>query len=134
MVAVPLKEGMSAKELRQAATASSDANQARRLLALAAIRDGLSRQIAARIGARQFRTESRNLDRYRRIRTCRLDRQIEHERKLPEVGLRVLTAAEPKQVLVRLSPAETADRDTWEQLNSHSGATWRDAVVPAAGI
>ena len=34
MVAVPLKEGMSAKELRQAAAASSDANQARRLLAL----------------------------------------------------------------------------------------------------
>jgi hypothetical protein len=34
MVAVPLKEGMSAKELRQAAAGSSDANQARRLLAL----------------------------------------------------------------------------------------------------
>jgi hypothetical protein len=39
MVAVPLKEGMSAKEFQQAAAASSDANQARRLLALAAIRD-----------------------------------------------------------------------------------------------
>jgi hypothetical protein len=38
-------------EFRQAAAASSDAKQARRLLALAAIRDGLSRQIAARIGA-----------------------------------------------------------------------------------
>ena len=50
MVAVPLKEGMSAKEFRQAAAASSDANQARRLLALAAIRDGMSRQAAARIG------------------------------------------------------------------------------------
>jgi hypothetical protein len=50
MVAVPLKEGMSAKELRQAAAGSSDANQARRLLALAAIRDGMSRQVAARIG------------------------------------------------------------------------------------
>jgi len=50
MVAVPLKEGMSAKELRQAAAASSDADQARRLLSLAAIRDGMSRQAAARVG------------------------------------------------------------------------------------
>ena len=56
MVAVPLKEGMSAKEFRQAAAASSDANQARRLLALAAIRDGLSRQIAARIGGMDRQT------------------------------------------------------------------------------
>jgi hypothetical protein len=47
MVGVPLKEDMSAKELRQAAAGSSDANQARRLLALAAIRDGMSRQAAA---------------------------------------------------------------------------------------
>jgi hypothetical protein len=56
MVAVPLKEGLSAKEFRQAAAASSDANQARRLLALAAIRDGLSRQIAARIGGMDRQT------------------------------------------------------------------------------
>jgi len=56
MVAVPLKEGLSAKEFRQAAAASSDANQARRLLALAAIRDGLSRQISARIGGMDRQT------------------------------------------------------------------------------
>ena len=56
MVAVPLKEGMSAKELRQAAAGSSDANQARRLLALAAIRDGMSRQAAARIGGMDRQT------------------------------------------------------------------------------
>ena len=56
MVAVPLKEGMSAKELRQAAAASSDANQARRLLALAAIRDGMSRQAAACIGGMDRQT------------------------------------------------------------------------------
>src|SRR5215470_11530022 len=56
MVAVPLKEGMSAKELRQAAAASSDANQARRLLALAAIRDGMSRQVAVRIGGMDRQT------------------------------------------------------------------------------
>lgn len=56
MVAVPLKAGISAKELRQAAAASSDANQARRLLALAAIRDGMSRQAAARIGGMDRQT------------------------------------------------------------------------------
>src|SRR5262249_7356694 len=56
MVAIPLKEGMSAKEFRQAAAASSDANQARRLLALAAIRDGMSRQAAARIGGMDRQT------------------------------------------------------------------------------
>ena len=56
MVAVPLKEGVSAKELRQAAAGSSDANQARRLLALAAIRDGMSRQAAARIGGMDRQT------------------------------------------------------------------------------
>ena len=56
MVAVPLKEGMSARELRQAAAASGDANQARRLLALAAVRDGMSRQIAARIGGMDRQT------------------------------------------------------------------------------
>ena len=55
MVAIPLKEGMSAKEFRQAAAASSNANQARRLLALAAIRDGMSRQ-AARIGGMDRQT------------------------------------------------------------------------------
>src|SRR5262249_42219578 len=56
MVAIPLKEGMSAKEFRQAAAASSDANQARRLFALAAIRDGMSRQTAARIGGMDRQT------------------------------------------------------------------------------
>ena len=56
MVAIPLKEGLSAKEFRQAAVASSDANQARRLLALAAIRDGMSRQAAARIGGMDRQT------------------------------------------------------------------------------
>jgi transposase len=56
MVAIPLKEGMSANEFRQAAAASSDANQTRRLLALAAIRDGMSRQAAARIGGMDRQT------------------------------------------------------------------------------
>src|ERR1700733_542666 len=50
MRAVPLKQGMSAEEFRAAAKGSKDAGQARRLLALAAIRDGMSREAAARAG------------------------------------------------------------------------------------
>ena len=56
MAAVPLKEGMSAKQFRDAAARSTDANQARRLLALAAIRDGMSRAAAARIGGMDRQT------------------------------------------------------------------------------
>jgi transposase len=54
--AVPLNEDMSAAELRCAAAAAKDANQARRLLALAAVRDGMSRTEAARIGGMDRQT------------------------------------------------------------------------------
>ena len=50
MAAVALKDGMSSKQFRSAAKATDDANQARRLLALAAIRDGMNRSEAARVG------------------------------------------------------------------------------------
>ena len=56
MVAVPLKDGMSAVEFRRAAAASKDANQARRLLALAAVRVGMSRACAAAIGGMDRQT------------------------------------------------------------------------------
>jgi len=56
MPAVPLNEGFSAQELRDAAKASSNAAQARRLLALAAIRDGMSREDAARVGGMDRQT------------------------------------------------------------------------------
>ena len=56
MAVVLLKDGLSAAEFRRAAKASDDANQARRLLALAAIRDGLSREAAARIGGMDRQT------------------------------------------------------------------------------
>ena len=56
MAVVPLKDGLSAAEFRRAAKASDDANQARRLLALAAIRDGLSREAAARTGGMNRQT------------------------------------------------------------------------------
>ena len=56
MVAVALKEDLSAAELRAAAAAAKDADQARRLLALAAVRDGMSRQAAARLGGMDRQT------------------------------------------------------------------------------
>ena len=56
MPPVPLNEGMSAAEFRSAAARSKDANQARRLLAFAAVRDGLDRTEAARIGGMDRQT------------------------------------------------------------------------------
>ena len=56
MVAIAIDEAMSASELRRAAAATKDADQARRLLALAGIRDGMSRKEAARIGGMDRQT------------------------------------------------------------------------------
>jgi transposase len=56
MGAVRLREGESAAAFRAAAAAAKDANQARRLLSLAAIRDGMSRTEAARIGGMDRQT------------------------------------------------------------------------------
>ncbi len=50
MAGVQLSDGLSAAEFRSAAAAAKDANQARRLLALAAVREGQSREDAARVG------------------------------------------------------------------------------------
>jgi transposase len=49
-IAIALKDGMSADAFRAAAASAKDANQARRLLAFAAVRDGMTRDAAARIG------------------------------------------------------------------------------------
>lgn len=56
MAAIALKEGLSADEFRQAARASDDTRQVCRLLALAAIRDGMSRTAAAKIGGMDRQT------------------------------------------------------------------------------
>jgi hypothetical protein len=48
--AVELRTDYSAGELRRLAKKSRDNNQARRLLSLAAVRDGMNRTDAARIG------------------------------------------------------------------------------------
>jgi len=54
--AVELKGDRSSEEFRQLAAKAKDANQARRLLALAAIRDGKGRAEAARIGGMDRQT------------------------------------------------------------------------------
>ena len=56
MAAIALKEGMSSEQFRSAAKATDNANQARRLLALAAIRDGMNRSEAARVGGMDRQT------------------------------------------------------------------------------
>jgi transposase len=54
--AIALREDFGAEELRRLAGKAKDANQARRLLALAAVRDGQDRQAAARIGGMDRQT------------------------------------------------------------------------------
>ena len=54
--AVPLRTDFSAGELRQLAKRAGDADQARRLLSLAAVLDGMSRKAAAEIGAMDRQT------------------------------------------------------------------------------
>jgi transposase len=56
MPAVPLKDGLSADEFRRQASQTKNADQARRLLALAAIRDGISREQAAKLGGMDRQT------------------------------------------------------------------------------
>src|SRR6204780_889876 len=54
--AVRLREGYSAKELRRLARRSKDVSQSRRLLSLAAVRDGIDRAAAAKIGGMDRQT------------------------------------------------------------------------------
>jgi len=54
--AVALRRDFGAGELRQLAKRSEDADQARRLLSLAAVLDGMSRKAAAEIGAMDRQT------------------------------------------------------------------------------
>jgi transposase len=54
--AVRLREDYSAEELRSLARRSKDVNQSRRLLSLAAVRDGMERGAAAKIGGMDRQT------------------------------------------------------------------------------
>ena len=54
--AVSLRDDYSAAELRKLAASTRNANQSRRLLSLAAVRDGMNRREAARIGGMDRQT------------------------------------------------------------------------------
>ena len=54
--AVRLREDYSAEELRRSARRSKNLNQSRRLLSLAAVRDGMDRGATARIGGMDRQT------------------------------------------------------------------------------
>jgi transposase len=54
--AVPIRDDYSASDLRTLASRAKDANASRRLLALAAVRDGMSRGDAAKIGGMDRQT------------------------------------------------------------------------------
>ena len=54
--AVGIRTDFSAAELRRLAASSKHANQSRRLLSLAAVLDGMSREEAARIGGMDRQT------------------------------------------------------------------------------
>ena len=54
--AVRLREDYSAEKLRRLACRSKDVNQSRRLLSLAAVRDGMDRGEAAKIGGMDRQT------------------------------------------------------------------------------
>jgi len=51
-----MREDFTARELRRLAARAKDANQGRRLLALAAVRDGMSRGETAKIGGMDRQT------------------------------------------------------------------------------
>ena len=54
--AIELRDDFSAEDLRQLATKTKDANQVRRLLALAAVQGGMERDEAARLGGMDRQT------------------------------------------------------------------------------
>ena len=62
--AVRMREDYSAEALRSLAKRSKDANQSRRLLSLAAVRDGMDRGAAARIGGMDRQTLRDWVDRF----------------------------------------------------------------------
>ena len=62
--AVRLREDYSAEELRRLARRSKDVNQSRRLLSLAAVRDGMDRGSAAKIGSMDRQTLRDWVDRF----------------------------------------------------------------------
>ncbi|VTZ25021.1 hypothetical protein MPC4_170081 [Methylocella tundrae] len=90
--AVKLRTDFSAGELWRLATAAKNANQSRRLLALAAVLDGMNRTDAARIGGMDRQTlrdwahrfNDHDLDNWSKGRPTRLS--AEQQAKLAQLG------------------------------------------------
>lgn len=98
--AVALRTDFSAVELRRLAAASKNANQSRRLLSLAAVRDGMNRTEAARIGGMDRQTLRDWVHRYNALGLAGLA-----DRKAPGASPR-LSPSQMREVaeLVRQGP------------------------------
>src|SRR5258705_12853042 len=84
--AVKLREDFSAEAFRRLAKRSKDANQSRRLLSLAAIRDGMDRCEAARIGGMDRQTLAGLGSPVQRSRPGRSHRQLDGRAEAASVG------------------------------------------------
>ena len=84
--AVRLREDYSAEELRALARRSKDVNQSRRLLSLAAVRDGMDRGSAAKIGGMDRQTLRDWVHRFNAVGSGGPHRQLDRGPQAPPVG------------------------------------------------
>ena len=103
--AVKLRRDFSAAELRKLAKKAKDNNQSRRLLSLAAVRDGMNREQAARIGGMDRQTLR---DWVHRFNQMGLDGLLDHKAPGREPRLSKDQKAELER-LVEAGPALEAD-------------------------
>ena len=122
--AVRLREDYSAKELRALARRSQDVNQSRRLLSLAAVRDGMDRGGAAKMqlhldeivqrrpgGACRPAARSRRMAYHRQARHAR-----QHHADLPAFAG---PGVEPGRERLAISPSELALKHRLRKLRRH---------------
>jgi transposase len=109
--AVGLRPDWDAKRIRAAAREAKDANQARRLLAIAAAYEGQGRTAAARIGAKD---PQRLRDWVRRFNTT---------------GPEGLINRKPAGAARRLPPEQEAERAALDRSRPRLRARWRRAVA-----
>ncbi len=112
--AVHLREDYSALELRRLAKRSKDANQSRRLLALAAVREGKDRTEAAKIGGMDHQTLR---DWVHRFNAEGADGLIDRQYEGPKVRLTPAQLAELSQI-VETGPDPKTDKVVrWRRLD-----------------
>ena len=112
--AVHLREDYSAAELRRLAKRSKDANQSRRLLALAAVREGKDRTEAAKIGGMDRQTLR---DWVHRFNAEGADGLIDRQYEGPKARLTPAQLAELSQI-VETGPDPKRDKVVrWRRLD-----------------